>query len=295
MTSRPEHLPERLALISDVQAAEYISAGLLEGREDVPSIALNKVAETLPGDDVRLRLHRVRDLIDDALIRFRDERPTAADAWLAPRIHETLRLTRREAAEKGFWTYMALGVAPDYVVWRHLSEPKADGARGRVARDKFVGPHYKQAFSRLWWAAELFRDGADYRPAVMACSNQDMLNSALRLDVVDHRPTALALIGLMERGTVRTGREVNALTSAVNSAAATLMYDVLAPDVERDSEAVRNWILAAESALPSPRNDLPEGPDEPRVPEESVRGLVAHFEELFAEAPVRGRAPDGGE
>ncbi|KOG64253.1 hypothetical protein ADK76_09815 [Streptomyces griseoflavus] len=295
MTSRPEHLPERLALISDVQAAEYISAGLLEGREDVPSIALNKVAETLPGDDVRLRLHRVRDLIDDALIRFRDERPTAADAWLAPRIHETLRLTRREAAEKGLWTYMALGVAPDYVVWRHLSEPKADGARGRVARDKFVGPHYKQAFSRLWWAAELFRDGADYRPVVMACSNQDMLNSALRLDVVDHRPTALALIGLMERGTVRTGREVNALTSAVNSAAATLMYDVLAPDVERDSEAVRNWILAAESALPSPRNDLPEGPDEARVPEEAVRRLVAHFEELFAEAPVRGRAPDGGE
>ncbi len=295
MTSRPEHLPERLALISDVQAAEYISAGLLEGREDVPSIALNKVAETLPGDDVRLRLHRVRDLIDDALIRFRDERPTAADAWLAPRIHETLRLTRREAAEKGLWTYMALGVAPDYVVWRHLSEPKADGARGRVARDKFVGPHYKQAFSRLWWAAELFRDGADYRPVVMACSNQDMLNSALRLDVVDHRPTALALIGLMERGTVRTGREVNALTSAVNSAAATLMYDVLAPDVERDSEVVRNWILAAESALPSPRNDLPEGPDEARVPEEAVRRLVGHFEELFAEAPVRGRAPDGGE
>ncbi|MDH6626671.1 hypothetical protein M2271_004488 [Streptomyces sp. LBL] len=295
MTSRPEHLPERLALISDVQAAEFMSTGLLEGREDVPSIALNKVAESLPGDDVRLRLHRIRDLLEEAMNRFRDERPTAADAWLAPRLHETLRLTRREAAEKRLWTYMALGVAPDYVVWRHLPEPKADGARGRVARDRFVGPHHKQTFARLWWAAELFRDGPDYHPAVVACGNQDMLNSALRLDIVDHRPSALAVVRLIERGIVRTGREVNALTPAVNAAAATLMYDVIAPDVERDREPLRDWIAAAGSALPSPRDSPPEGPDEERAPEEVVRRLVAHFEELFADAPVRGRPSDGGE
>ncbi|GAA1892473.1 DUF6339 family protein [Streptantibioticus ferralitis] len=291
MTSRPEHLPERLALLSDVQAAEYISTGLLEGRDDVPSIALNKVAEPLPGDDARLQLHRVRDLIDHVLDRFRDERPTAADAWLAPRLHETLRLTRREAAEKRLWTYLALGVAPDYVVWRHLSEPRADGSHGRVARDRFVGPHYKQTFARLWWAAELFRDGPDYRPVVVACANQDMLNSALRLDVIDHRPTALALVRLMERGVVRTGREVNGLTPAVNAAAATLMYDVLAPDVERDGQALRDWIEGAESSLPTPRNNLPEGPEEERAPEEAVERLVGHFEELFADAQVRGRTP----
>ncbi|WP_020138939.1 DUF6339 family protein [Streptomyces sp. 351MFTsu5.1] len=295
MTSRPEHLPERLALISDVQAAEYISTGLLEGREDVPSIALNKVAEALPGDEARLQLRRIRDLVDDAMIRFRDERPTTADAWLAPRLHETLRLTRREAADKRFWTYLALGVAPDYVVWRHLPEPKADGSRARVARDKFVGAHHKQTFARLWWAAELFRNGSDYQPVVVACGNQDMLNSALRLDIVDHRPTALALVRLLERGVVRTGREVNALTPAVNAAAATLMYDVIAPDVERDGESLRDWIAAAESALPSPRNDLPEGPDEERAPEEVVQKLFAHFEELFSDARVRGRISDGGE
>ncbi|MEU9342940.1 DUF6339 family protein [Streptomyces sp. NPDC048278] len=295
MTSRPEHLPERLALISDVQAAEFISTGLLEGREDVPSIALNKTAERLPGDDARRRLNRVRDLIEHALNRFGNERPTTADAWLAPRLHETLRLTRREAAEKGFWTYLALGVAPDYVVWRHLSEPKADGSPGRVARDRFIGPHYKQTFARLWWAAELFRDGADYRPVVVACGNQDMLNSALRLDVIDHRPTALALVRLIERGTVRTGREVNALTSAVNAAAATLMYDVIALDVERDREPLRDWIEGAESSLPSPRNELPQGPDEERAPKEAVDRLIVHFEELFAYAQVRGRTSDESE
>ncbi|GEB50333.1 DUF6339 family protein [Streptomyces cacaoi] len=295
MTSRPEHLPEHLALLTDAQAAEFISDGLLEGREDVPSIALNKIAEPLPGDETRWQLHRVRDLIDDALGAIRDARPTAADAWLAPRLHETLRLTRREASEKRLWTYLALGVAPDYVVWRHRSEPKGQGRYGRVSRGRFVGPHYTQAFARLWWSAELFRDGSDYRPVVVACGNQDMLNSALRLDVVDHRPTALALVRLLEKGTVRTGREVNALTSAVNAAAATLMYDVMAPDVERDRDVVRDWIRASESAVPSPRNDLPEGPEEERAPADAVDVLSSLFEELFTNAPVRGRASAGGD
>ncbi|WP_228980453.1 DUF6339 family protein [Streptomyces sp. DH12] len=290
MTSRPEHLPELLALISDAQAAEYLTAGVLAGQDDVRSIALNKAAEPLPGDDVRAELYRVRDLIDDAMDMFRSERPTAADAWLAPRLHETLRLTRREAAEKGFWTYLALGVAPDYVVWRHLPDPRADGSPRAVARDRFVGPHYKQAFARLWWTAELFRDGPDYRPVVVACGNQDMLNSAVRLDVIDHRPTAQALVRLLERGTVRTGREVNALMPAINAAAVTLMYDVIAPDVDRDGEAVREWIEGAASALPAPRNTLPDGPEEEGVPDDAVRYLVAHFEELFADVSVRGRA-----
>lgn len=291
MTACPDHLPERLALLSDAQAAEFLSTGLLEGQEDVKSIALNKVADELPVNDRRMESRRVRELIHDAMNRFRNERPTTADAWLAPRLHETLRLTRREAADRRFWNYIALGVAPDYVVWRHMPEPKSNGRRSSVARDKFLGPHFKQTFARLWWAAELFRDGPDYQPVVVACSNQDMLNSALRLDVIDHRPTALALVELMTRGTVRTGREVNALTTAVNAAAATLMYDVLAPDVDRDGEALRNWIADAERALPSPRNDLPEGPEEEQAPVESVEKLVGHFTELFNEAPVRGRNP----
>ncbi|MFI5718206.1 DUF6339 family protein [Nocardia sp. NPDC051750] len=295
MTARPEYLPERLALLSDAQAAEFLSTGLLEGQEDVKSIALNKVADELPVNDRRMESRRVRELIHDAMNRFRDERPTTADAWLAPRLHETLRLTRREAADRRFWNYIALGVAPDYVVWRHMSEPKSNVRRSGVARDRFLGPHFKQTFARLWWAAELFRDGPDYQPVVMACSNQDMLNSALRLDIIDHRPTALALVELMTRGAVRTGREVNALTTAVNAAAATLMYDVLAPDVDRDGEALRDWIADAERALPSPRNVLPEGPEEEQAPAESVETLVGHFAELFNEVPVRGRNPVPGE
>ncbi|MEV6743708.1 DUF6339 family protein [Streptomyces sp. NPDC048685] len=289
MTDKPIHLPDRLGLLADLNAAQYLTEGLLTGKEDVPAIGLHKIVEPLPGEEARGALTPVRDLVDDALHEFRDGRPTAADAWLAPRLHATLRLSRREAADRRLWNYLALGVAPDYVVWRHMPEPRKDGEAPKVAATRFRGATYTQAFARLWWAAELFRNGADYGPVVTVCTHQDMLNTALRLDAIDHRPTAQALVRLIDRGTVSTGREINALARAVNASAATLMYDVLAPDADRDGRPSQEWIAAAEWAPAVPRRALPEGPDEERVPEDSVATLVDHFATLFADAPVRGR------
>ncbi|SCF62677.1 DUF6339 family protein [Streptomyces sp. Cmuel-A718b] len=295
MTDKPNFLPERLALLADLNAAQYLTEGLLSGKEDAPAIKLNKTTEPLPHDgESRAELAPVRDLIDDAMYKFRDDRPTSADAWLAPRLHATLRLTRREAADRRIWNYLALGVAPDYVVWRHLVA-KSEGDPPKVAAARFRGPAYTQVFSRLWWAAELYRDGPDYGPVVIACSNQEMLNTALRLDAIEHRPTAQAMVRLIKRGTVTNTREVNAMAAAINASAATLMYDVVAPDAERDGRPLREWIEAAESAPAVPRRELPVGPYEEKTPQRSVDVLVDHFAELFAGAPVRGRRDAGEE
>lgn len=35
MTDKPSHLPERLALLADLNAAQYLTEGLLSGKEDV--------------------------------------------------------------------------------------------------------------------------------------------------------------------------------------------------------------------------------------------------------------------
>ncbi|WP_049649223.1 DUF6339 family protein [Kitasatospora sp. MY 5-36] len=291
MTDRPDYLPGRLALLPGAEATEFVTEGLLTGRESVPSIKLNQVTEPLPHADRRGELQPVRDLVDDAMAYCRAGglKVTQADAWLAPRLHAVLRLTRREAADPGFWNYLALGAAPDYVVWRHLAEPK-DGKPAKVASDRFRGTYHKQAFSRLWWAAELFRDGADYAPVVAACGNQDILNTALRMSVINHRPTAQAIARLVAKGTVTGGREANALAGAVNASAATLMYDVIAPDhPDRDPRPLLDWIDEAETARQVSRNALPAGPAEEPAPELSVSVLVDYFADLFADAPVRGR------
>ncbi|GAQ57797.1 DUF6339 family protein [Streptomyces acidiscabies] len=289
MTEKPDYLPGHMARLTDEEAVRFITEGLLSGKDNVPVIALNQAVEALP-ETPRRRLRALRDLIDDAMYAYRDGKPTQVDAWLAPRLHALLRLTRAEAADSALWNYLALGVAPDFVVWRHFNE-----TRKKVNARYFKGPYHKQAFARLWWSAELFRDGDDYQPVVTACRNQDMLNTVLRLDVIDHRPTAQALVRLMGREVVRTGRDANALGKAVNAAAATVMYDVLAPDVGRDTGAVRRWVDEGDTTGSSvSRRSLPQGPAEERTPEGAVERLTELFAELFAETPVRGKEESEG-
>ncbi|WP_433890314.1 DUF6339 family protein [Streptomyces sp. CA-111067] len=288
MIDRPNHVPERLGLLATSAVDPFLTEELLKGEQVHGGIDLAKVVEPLPEDDARWQVEPIRSLVEDAMFEFREDR-TRADVWLAPRFHATLRLTRREAADKRLWNHFALAVAPDYVVWRHLSEPTANRPQRRVAAERFRGPADRQCFSRLWWAAELFRNGSDYEPVEVACGNQDLIHTVLRSELIDHRPTAQALVRLLKNGQVSGGREVNGLSVAINAAGATLAYDVLAPDRPRDSAPLRDWIAEAESAPPVQRYELPNGPDEDPVPEESVAALTDYFAELFETAPIRGR------
>jgi hypothetical protein len=279
-------VPERLALLPDEAAATLLTTAVLQEREPLPTAAIDKAARTL-GDQQRWAAGPIRDLVEEAMKRFGDSR-TAADAWLAPILHSTLRITRREAADSRLWNHLALRVAPDYVFWRHPGRPSERQPAPAVNRSRFSGPFYSHAFARLWWAAELFRDGYDYRPAVVACGNQDVLNTVLRLEVVLHRPTAQAMLRLLDGGPVRTGRDVNALAQAINSAGTTLVFEHIAPDAAPDPDAYQAWIDDLDGAL-VPLESLPDGPDDGRAPVGAVKALVPLFERLFAEAPVRGK------
>jgi hypothetical protein len=280
--------PNRLALLPDEAAARFLTAPVLEDREPLPAAAIDRACEPLP-DELRWSADPVRELIDEAMKRFDDTR-TEADAWLAPRLHATLRLMRREAADSHLWNHMALRVAPDYVFWRHRGRATTSQPVPVVNRSRLSGPFYSHAFARLWWAAELFRDGYDYAPVVLACGNQDVLNTVLRLEVILHRPTAQAILKLLSDGTVRTGRDVNALAQAVNAAGTTLFFEAIAPDADPDPDAYLGWIEDLDTAL-VPLERLPDGPDDGRTRLDAVNALIPIFERLFTEAPVRGKEP----
>ncbi|GLX18329.1 hypothetical protein Slala02_45660 [Streptomyces lavendulae subsp. lavendulae] len=284
-------LPPVLGLLADAAVAKYIGRAVQTGQERPPQVALRRAAETL-GTAHRWRTEPLRVLVDEAMRRFEDRR-TAADGWLAPRLHATLRMTRAEAAEGRLWNFIAMVVAPDYVVWRHRGADK-DGGPGAATAARFCGPHYTQTFSRLWWAAELFRDGPDYGPSEIACRLQDVLQNTMRLDVIDHRPTAQAILKVLEGrlalGASRLGDQVNALSAAVNAAGSTLVYDVLAPDRPADTDALQDWIDEAEDAAAAPWDRLPEGPQDGEVNRASVAALLPIFTQLLAEAPLRDRS-----
>jgi hypothetical protein len=242
----------------------------------------------LPEQDARWQVLPVRALVEEAMNRFED-RPTGADAWLSPRLHATLRMTRAEAADARLWNYLAMLAAPDYVVWRHSGD-------GITRAERFSGSHFVQAFARLWWAAELFRNGADYRPVATVFAYQDFVNSVMRLDVIDHRPTATAILRIVDRlasERVKNGSDhVNALSKAVNAAASTLMFDVLAPDDPVDNDALRDWIADSTHAPAVPRDRLPYGPSDGTVNQHAVDTLVPLFEKLLAESPLRDRSKE---
>ncbi|TKK85796.1 hypothetical protein FDA94_24510 [Herbidospora galbida] len=271
-----------LGSLPDAAAAKFLTTGVLENSEPLPRAAIDKISET-----TQREAEPVRQLFDEAMKRHTPAERTSADAWLAPVLHATLRLTRREASDPGLWNYLAIGLAPEYVYWRHMSR----GNPPTVSRTRFSGPFYSQAFARLWWAAELFRDGPDYGPVAVACANQDVMNTVLRLEMILHRPTAQAIIRLLATNVIRTGRQVNALAGAVNTAGGTLSYEALAPDAARDGDAYRDWIeeLAGELV---PYDTLPSGPADGRARPASVDVLSTLFKQLYTEIPAGRETPD---
>ncbi|MEL5958753.1 DUF6339 family protein [Streptomyces sp. CLV115] len=289
---RDLEIPERVGRLSDAAAARAITPRVLQGYEILSFSSLKDKVEDPIDESRRWDAGPLRELLTEAMRRFADTAPTASDAWLAPRLHYTLRLTRAEASDTSLWNFIGLCLAPDYVQWR-WGRGESGREVGQAAR--FSGRWDIQCFSRLWWAAELFRDGKNYGPVELACGNQDMLNTVLRTEIIQHRPTAQALLRLQFRDVVRTGRDVNAAVSVANAAGVTLVYEALAPDELQDADALQDWILAAGEGPEIQYDTLPQGPCDGSVPSNSAEILTAWFEKLFADAPVRGkgRVADG--
>jgi len=237
--------------------------------------------------DHHVDLEATRMVIDEVAVRFSSAQGTDADVWLAPRLHHCLRLTRREAGNRGLWRWLGVVFAPDYVRWRWgAPDAPSENPDAAAKLERFDGPDYKHALARLWWMAELFRNGADYAPVAKALANQDIPNNLFRMDVAHHRPTVQAAVQVLDG---RSGREANALAKAVNAAATTLAIDAIGLDISLDAEASLRWVNDHDLDPGRFFDEMPPGPEDPPVPPDSVDTMVVLLEELFAEAPVRGR------
>jgi hypothetical protein len=83
------------------------------------------------------------------------------DRWLAPRLHCALRISRATASDDGFWAWLAMqNVA--------LVEARFKKNAGKVHPWRYRGVWSRNALGRLWWGAEMTRNGPDYS-ATDAC------------------------------------------------------------------------------------------------------------------------------
>lgn len=241
------------------------------------------------------RLEPVRALLDEVMSRYAQAEAASSDSWLGPRLHATLRLSRREAGNRDVWRFLGLWAA-DYIRWRFGPPTGEDDVEQAAKTERFVGPDSKHALARLWWMAEVFRDGKNYTPAALALTNQDIVNNLFRMSISNHRPTALAALAVLPTSADGTslpgGRQANALAKATNAAASTLVLDLIGPDAELDAAARVRWEGSRADHDPQFYFDtLPEGPDDGEAPPDSIEAMKKLLTDLLAGAKVRGSKP----
>jgi hypothetical protein len=145
------------------------------------------------------------------------------DGYAAPLLHQALAIPRRVARDRGVWHYLSVAAFPEFV--RHRWQRGSDG---RWFRDRFLGIHQQNTFARLWWAAELSRDGEDYSLAarIFGSGLERVFDRAFSW----HAPMLRAFVGVMANS---SGENVDRVASDLNYALTTIAVEVLD---ERESE-----------------------------------------------------------
>jgi hypothetical protein len=222
-------------------------------------------------------------ILQEAMRRFANN-PDQSDPWLAPRVHAALRLTRREAADKRIWHYLNVIALPEFVRWRFGA---VDPENPTIApQDRFMGEDSKNAIGRLWWVAEMTRNGPDYGETESVLRTSRFYTSWQPLDAMHHRPAALAFCrfdrefndnkGLTDSQSAR-------LAKAFNLRLSTLCLDALAANPPTDTAAVEDWCDEQVDETKFMGDELPQGPDEEPVPEPSITAVTEILTSLAQE------------
>ena len=231
--------------------------------------------------DRPISIDPLRELIEITKTKFGNSIPSS-DAWLGPRVHAAFRLTRREAADRRLWQHLTVVDFPDYVHWRwgDVENEKA------VSHDRFFGEDSKNSLARLWWAAELTRNGPDYCRSETALGISRFFVSWMEIKVSHHRPCTLAVVDFLN-SLQSVDTQGQTMAKAVNALLRTVSLDLLVPNPPTDAEAIRAW-LTGKVDVTRMVNELPIGPDEAPIPDEDIATIRKFLDNLAAQIDLVG-------
>lgn len=155
------------------------------------------------------------------------------DAEVAPTVHRTIDISRRDAARERIWHYLAVVRLPDFVWYRW---PRDESTRTQTSmREKFLGTHrdiYSNAFHRLWWMAELtYDDDLDdpYERTRLALGNQTLANKVFDRGFSRSKPVVAACIDVLHDEPTRV---IEATTLRLNHAMTAVSIEGLSGEGE---------------------------------------------------------------
>lgn len=207
------------------------------GKPSFDDAELARFISPIPFDrDLTTNLVVFRKLVEAVMAKpeFKYER-SKSDGWLAPRLHNALRLTRKEAARKEFWIGLVFQNL-DYLWWRfEVSRTNP------VGLDRVLGSDSRMAFAQIWWAAELLAD-ADYNLSSTSARSSNLGIYFQTLDLFHSKPLAVALC--KESFEKNHGRDYHInTTKKMNLSINCFVRDDIAFSHPPDAKAVRRWIL----------------------------------------------------
>ncbi|HJL19746.1 MAG TPA: DUF6339 family protein [Sandaracinaceae bacterium LLY-WYZ-13_1] len=164
------------------------------------------------------------DAAVDGALRDTEPHDAGLDARLAPALHRALPLTRREAADPGVFRFLTVIHRPDLV--RHRWENRS----WSTMRGRFWRPGTRpdsNAFSRLWWIAELTRDGESYALTERVLARQALANNLFVRDLASYRPVVDAFVDVLGDA---PSSVLEAATRALSRRLSVLLLESLTPD-----------------------------------------------------------------
>jgi hypothetical protein len=207
----------------------------------------------------------------------------AMDAWLAPRLHSAIRIDRRTAADHRFWAWLAMQNAT-YIRARFA---RPDGKPFRNWR--YTGDLLRNGLSRLWWGAEMTRNGCSYVDVERCFGGVRTAQFALELRYSWSRAAAIAFARVVEGadGSPRlSDREKKKLSTTLRVILALRALEASALEEIDDSEEFDSEWASHMPSFAQLRDSATEelrGPTTGVVSEQRVLELSEWFRQLAQE------------
>ena len=196
---------DKLRTLSGFNADDLLNkSGLLLKHEYIKKIdedlLFEKSKELIRYELPDIDLKYARSVLDEAIKNYQKFEEIGGkrsafivqEKWIAPRLHNALRLTRYEAGLADVWNYLAIYFS-DYIRHRWISSNKdsiAEYLFRYVTKDR-------HQLAKLWWMAELTRNGSEYHEHGGVLS-ADFIQQLLGVEDSRFQLTNLAIIDMQD-------------------------------------------------------------------------------------------------
>lgn len=164
------------------------------------------------------------DEVADDLLRTTPRCDPSFDRVAAPRIHRALPIGRREAALPGIWRFLTTVHCPELVRHRWAAPS------WNTAQSHYWAPGTRpdsNAVCRLWWIAELTRDGDSYDLTDQVFERQQLATQLFVRSFSQYQPAVRAFLCVMREA---AAAEIERVARDLNGRLSTLVLEVMPED-----------------------------------------------------------------